>query len=130
MKYHTRCHCGAVEATVEAANHIEAIYCDCSICEKTGGLHLLVSADQFELLSNPDAMSCYTFNSGIAQHYFCKTCGVKPFYVPRSHPDGYSVNARCLEPQPASMTVANFDGKNWELNIDSIRHLARPNNAE
>jgi hypothetical protein len=24
--------------------------------------------------------------------------GVKSFYVPRSHPDGFSVNVRCLEP--------------------------------
>jgi hypothetical protein len=40
---------------------------------------------------------------------------VKSFYIPRSHPDGVSVNARCLDGVAIdSMTVVPFDGRNWD----------------
>ncbi len=52
---------------------------------------------------------------------FCKTCGVKAFYVPRSHPDGWSVNARCVDKSTLDgMTVTDFNGANWEASIDQI----------
>ena len=55
------------------------------------------------------------FNTQVAKHLFCKTCGVKAFYIPRSHPDGISVNARCIDAGSIeSMTVIPFDGRNWE----------------
>ena len=49
------------------------------------------------------------------KHLFCAECGIKAFYVPRSHPEGYSVNARCLdEGTVEQLTVIPSDGKNWE----------------
>ena len=62
-----------------------------------------------------DALATYRFNTGTAQHLFCKVCGIKSFYVPRSHPDGYSVNARCLDSGSVKgMKVRKFNGADWE----------------
>lgn len=85
------------------------------MCAKSGYLHLIVPAEQFTLLSGQDALTTYTFNTHVAKHYFCSRCGVKSFYVPRSHPDGISVNARCIDSGTIeSMSVIPFDGRHWE----------------
>ena len=90
----------------------------------TGYQHLIVSAAAFELTQGKDDLNCYTFNTGVAKHYFCSHCGIKPFYVPRSNPDGFSVNARCLDSKSIrSITLTEFDGQNWEDNADSLRNL-------
>ena len=82
-----------------------------SICSKSGYLHLVVSAERFTLLSGREALTSYTFNTGVAKHLFCSVCGVKSFYVPRSHPDGFSVNARCLDPGTVEdMTITRTEG--------------------
>jgi hypothetical protein len=115
LKYAGGCHCGRVRFEVEAPAPIEVAQCNCSICAKVGYLHLIVPADRFRLLAGRDDLITYTFNTGIAQHYFCKHCGVKSFYIPRSHPDGVSVNARCLQDVDVeSITVFPFDGRNWD----------------
>ncbi len=115
LKYAGGCHCGRVRFEVEAPAQIEVAQCNCSICAKVGYLHLIVPADRFRLLAGRDDLTTYTFNTGIAQHYFCKHCGVKSFYIPRSHPDGVSVNARCLQDVDVeSITVFPFDGRNWD----------------
>ena len=89
--------------------------CNCSICSKSGYLHLIVPKSRFNLLSGSDALTTYQFNTGTAKHLFCSTCGIKSFYVPRSHPDGYSVNARCLDSGTIrEMTISKFNGQEWE----------------
>jgi hypothetical protein len=109
------CHCGRVRFEVEAPARIEVAECNCSICAKTAYLHLIVPAARFRLLAGRGDLATYTFNTGVAQHYFCKHCGVKSFYIPRSHPDGVSVNARCLDGVALeSITVRAFDGRHWE----------------
>lgn len=109
------CHCGKVRFEVDAPADLEVLDCNCSICSKTGYLHLIVPRSRFRLLAGEEALSTYTFNTGTAKHYFCATCGIKPFYVPRSHPDGYSVNTRCLDPGTVrSVAITEFDGRNWE----------------
>ena len=116
------CHCGAVRFEVDAPADLEVTECNCSICSKSGNLHLIVNKDQFRLLQGKENLSTYTFDTHEAKHYFCKTCGIKSFYIPRSHPDGFSVNARCLdEGTVKSMKITPFDGKNWEQNIDALR---------
>ena len=114
MKYTGSCHCGAVRFEVEAPERVEASECNCSICAKSGYLHLIVPRSKFKLLKGSENLSVYTFNTGVARHSFCKTCGIKSFYIPRSNPDGYSVNVRCLDPQPIALTITPFDGRNWE----------------
>ncbi|HEX3912827.1 MAG TPA: GFA family protein [Steroidobacteraceae bacterium] len=109
------CHCGRVRFEVLAPAAIVVDECDCSICGKLGYLHLIVPADRFTLLSGADSLTSYAFNTGVAKHLFCAICGVKSFYVPRSHPDGISVNARCIDPGSIeSMSVRPFNGREWE----------------
>ena len=109
------CHCGRVRFSVRAPAALEVSECNCSICSRAGHLHLVVPADRFELRSGRDALTTYTFNTGTARHLFCSTCGIKSFYVPRSHPDGYSVNARCLDAGTVTtMHVRPFNGRAWE----------------
>ena len=81
----------------------------------TGYLHLIVERPRFRLLQGEDSLTTYRFNTGAAQHCFCKVCGINSFYVPRSHPDGISVNVRCLDPGTVTaMETKPFDGADWE----------------
>ncbi len=89
------CHCKAVTYEIEASATLDVTDCNCSICSKSGYLHLIVNKEKFKLLSGKDNLNTYTFDTGEAKHLFCKTCGIKSFYIPRSHPDSYSVNVRC-----------------------------------
>ncbi|MGD0489962.1 MAG: GFA family protein [Steroidobacteraceae bacterium] len=116
------CHCGRVRFEVEAPAKIEVAECNCSMCAKAGYLHLIVPAERFTLIRGRDALTTYTFNTGVAKHHFCSVCGVKSFYVPRSHPDGISVNARCIDAGTIeSMSVSPFNGRQWEASRDSLR---------
>lgn len=109
------CHCGRVRFEVLAPARVQVSECNCSICSKAGYLHLVVPHEHFKLLSGGDALTTYTFNTGTAKHHFCSVCGIKSFYVPRSRPDGFSINARCLEAGTLEeMTVRAFDGREWE----------------
>jgi len=118
------CHCGAVAFEVLAPDDLDVLDCNCSICAKSGFLHLIVPKERFRLLKGEDALTLYRFNTGTAKHMFCSSCGIKSFYVPRSHPNGYSVNARCLDPASVhSLRVRPFDGQNWERQM-SERMLA------
>lgn len=114
------CHCGAVRYRVQIEK-LEAVECNCSICSKKGFIHLIVPKSRFVLLQGQDALSTYTFNTGIAKHYFCRHCGIHSFYQPRSHPDGYDVNLRCLDDDSIDLfEITAFDGKHWEAQIDKI----------
>jgi hypothetical protein len=109
------CHCRRVRFEVSAPAQIVVEDCNCSICRATGFLHLIVSKSDFRLLQGSDSLTTYTFNTGTAKHLFCSHCGIKSFYIPRSHPDGYSVNANCLDAGTVTaMQVRPFDGRNWE----------------
>jgi hypothetical protein len=109
------CHCGRVRFDVAAPAALIVDDCNCSVCSMSGYLHLLVPKERFELLRGADQIATYTFNTGTARHHFCKTCGVKSFYVPRTHPDGISVNARCIDAGTIeSLQIRPFDGRNWD----------------
>ncbi len=122
--YSGGCHCGAVRFRVRVRDdaHI-ALDCNCSICTKKGFVHLIVAAEAFELLTEQGALTTYRFNTGVARHTFCSTCGVHPFYIPRSHPDGVDVNVRALDEAEvrARFEVRPFDGSNWESSVETIR---------
>ena len=118
------CHCGAVRFRVRAAERRHLV-CNCSICAKKGMLGLIVPEADFELVAGEDALETYRFNTGAAAHRFCRTCGIHPSSRPRSHPDGFDVNVRCLDAwrgdgDPA-WSAEPFDGQNWEASVDSIR---------
>jgi hypothetical protein len=108
------CHCGRVRFKV-IADLDGVTYCNCSICSKKGFLHLIVPPEQFDLVSGEDNLATYTFNTGVAKHTFCKTCGIHAFYVPRSDPDKIDVNVRCLDDVDiAALRIHTFDGQHWE----------------
>jgi len=109
------CHCGDVQFEVQAPTDLDLLDCNCSMCARSAYLHLIVPAEAFRLLAGANALTEYRFGTGAARHFFCRRCGVKSFYVPRSHPDGYSVNARCLDRASiTSMRISPYDGRNWE----------------
>lgn len=115
--YEGGCHCGRVRFRIEADLAAISIgECNCSICTKKGILHLPVAGDRLTLLSGADALTTYQFGTGIARHTFCRHCGMHPFYTPRSDPENYSVNARCLDDyDPQTMRPTRlFDGLHWE----------------
>ena len=122
MLYLGSCHCGAVQFEVDAPENIEVDDCNCSICAKSGFLHLILPKTKFKLTAGEDHLVHYKFNTGVANHSFCRVCGIKPFYTPRSNPDGISINARCLDTTPKSMEIVAFDGQNWEANVHKLAH--------
>lgn len=125
MKYTGSCHCGAVQYEIEAPDILECQDCNCSICSKSGFLHYIVPKSRFKLLRGEANLLTYTFDTGVAKHKFCKVCGIKSFYIPRSNPDGFDVNVRCLDPQPKQLIIEPFDGKNWELHAHTLAHLSK-----
>ena len=122
MKYQGSCHCGAIRFEVEAPEDLEVEECNCSICTKSGYLHLIVPKSRFRLLCGEDHITTYAFNTGVAKHLFCRVCGIKPFYIPRSNPDGYDINVRCLDTRPRSISIVQFDGQNWEQHAHTLSH--------
>lgn len=115
------CHCRRVRFEATFRGPLQALDCNCSICAPTAYLHLIVEERDFRLMSGSDALTGYRFNTGAALHLFCRYCGIKSFYRPRSHPGAFSVNARCLD---AGLGVVDsllpFDGRNWEEAIERL----------
>jgi len=103
---------------------VPALDCNCSVCRMTGFIHVIVPHGQFELLTGRDALSSYRFGTGAAEHLFCRHCGVKSFYQPRSHLEAWSVNANCLN-EPLELTVEKFDGQHWERAKDKLERRAK-----
>lgn len=125
MIYQGGCHCGAVQFEVEAPDSVEVENCNCSICQMTGYLHLIVPLRNFRLLAGEDKLTTYRFNTGVAEHRFCRVCGIKSFYIPRSNPDGVDINLRCLRKRPPQVRIVDFDGQNWESNAASLAHKSQ-----
>lgn len=119
--YEGGCHCGAVRFRLRVREH-RALCCNCSICAKKGMINFIAPPEDFALLRGEEALATYRFNTGVAQHRFCRTCGVHPFSRPRSHPDQFDVNLRCLDDDVLErFTVEPFDGQHWEQNVETIR---------
>ncbi|MFC7301875.1 GFA family protein [Cognatiluteimonas weifangensis] len=120
------CHCRRVRFEVDAPAALQVLDCNCSICRMSGFWHLIVPAARFRLLAGAADLAEYRFNTGVARHRFCRHCGIKAFYVPRSHPDGIDVNARCLDPgSVAALEIVPFDDRNRAAATAAIAHLAR-----
>ena len=122
-----QCHCGAVRFSVQLPDPVTAHRCNCSICTASGFIGIIVPAEAFELHAGRDALSEYRFNTGAARHWFCRHCGVKSYYLPRSNPDGFNINLNCLALAASHrVIVEDFDGQHWEANAASLRHLSKP----
>ncbi|MEM9172731.1 MAG: GFA family protein [Pseudomonadota bacterium] len=120
------CHCGAVRFEAVVAAQLVAHACNCSICQASGFVGAIIPAADFTLLAGESALSEYTFNTGVAKHLFCRHCGVKSFYRPRSNPDGVSLNIHLLElPPTVQVRIEPFDGQNWEQYAHTLQHLSK-----
>lgn len=114
--YRGSCHCGSLRFTIQA-DLSRLTRCTCSMCSKKGLLGCYVPQAQFQLLQGEQELSLYQFNEKIAKHFFCKRCGIHAFSKPRSNPEAYAVNVRCLDDfdlDTATYEVEVFDGRNWE----------------
>ena len=115
------CHCGRVRFEVRGTPD-EVSECNCSVCARKAYLHWIVPRAAFQLVAGENDLATYRFNTGVAQHHFCRHCGVASFYVPRSNPDSIDVNARCLDGvDVAALPRRSFDGRNWEASVDQFR---------
>ena len=120
------CHCGAVAFEVDAPARLTVSDCNCSICRMSGYQHLVVPRSRLRLLKGAESLTEYRFNTGTARHLFCRHCGVKSFYVPRSNPDGYSVNVRCLDPATIEhVEVEIFDDSDRAASDARLRDRSR-----
>ena len=120
------CHCGAVRFEAALPERIEAQTCNCSMCAKVGFIHVIVPQSRFRQTSGADRLTRYSFGTHTAQHLFCAVCGVKSFYRPRSNPDGWSINARCLDDADSlDLDLTAFDGRDWERHGHELAHLSK-----
>eukprot|EP01024_Parvocaulis_polyphysoides_P058118 TRINITY_DN62243_c0_g1_i1.p2 TRINITY_DN62243_c0_g1~~TRINITY_DN62243_c0_g1_i1.p2 ORF type:complete len:136 (-),score=4.81 TRINITY_DN62243_c0_g1_i1:105-512(-) len=109
------CHCQAVRFVFDDSPDLVAWICNCSICKMKGNIHIIIPKSKFRILKGEDQLSLYQFGTKQAKHLTCKICGVTPFYVPRSNPEGYGVTYACIdEGTIKTVTFNKFDGQNWE----------------
>lgn len=119
--YHGSCHCGAVTFEVDA-DLSKLGNCNCSMCGKKGSVHHRVPEDRFRLLSGEDSLRTYQFNKKIATHFFCQNCGIHTYSHPRTAPEKFNINVRCLNDfdlQNDEYELSHFDGKNWEASFEA-----------
>ena len=119
-QYSGSCHCGEVEFTFKSKNLVEIWKCNCSICVAYNYEHLFIKHHDFNLIKGHQKLFSYEFGSRNANHLFCRVCGIKSYYQPRSHPDMYSINLRCVKNPPKVDRVVEFDGINFEESIKEV----------
>lgn len=94
--YKGACHCGAVRFEIDA--EIKALtVCDCSLCRKKNAVMAQVHESAFRLLTAPETVTEYRWNTMTARHFFCPVCGIYTFHKQRSYPEHYGVNVFCLD---------------------------------
>ena len=119
------CHCGKIQFKFESESDISPVRCNCYICDPFGRSHLIIPKPLMMLKTGWEEMQLYAFNPGVAKYYFCKTCGNKPFYIPRSNSDCYSISFRNIQRVTFGMVmIEDFDGQQWAANASRLAHLS------
>jgi len=94
--YQGSCHCGKVRFEVDMdLDHVRV--CDCSLCRKRGALNHRVEDSDLRIANPLDELTLYQWHTRTAKDYFCPSCGILPFRRPRTAPEVWTVNVRCLE---------------------------------
>ena len=119
-EYSGGCHCESIKFTFHSDEIVQIWKCNCSICDMLQYDHLFIKHDLFKITAGKESLKEYLFGTKSAKHFFCKTCGIKSFYQPRSHPDVYSINLKCVDSPPEVSNIVYFDGKNFEESIKKI----------
>jgi len=105
------CHCGEIKYKFVSDELVEIWKCNCSICKMHDYEHLFIDHNNFTIIKGSELIAKYCFGTKSAEHLFCKICGIKSFYQPRSHPESYSINLRCVDEPPEIKNIVYFDGK-------------------
>ena len=96
MKYSLNCHCGAVQ--IEVLTDLKIIkHCNCSICKRKNAKMAMVPKEAISLIKGEKNLSSYKFNTMIAEHFFCKICGIYTHHYRRSDPNGAGINIGCID---------------------------------
>ncbi|MDO5647144.1 GFA family protein [Paracoccus sp. (in: a-proteobacteria)] len=117
------CHCGAVTFRVRLRDGLNsARRCTCSLCRMRGAVVVSARLADIQILTGQDHLTLYQFNTGVARHYFCKTCGVYTHHQRRSNPEEYGINLACLDGQtPFLEQVDVMDGVNHPRDTGTSR---------
>lgn len=119
-RYQGSCHCGKVTFEFDGATG-QVLECNCSLCRRKGALWQPTDDAHFRILSGEDELVLYQFGTHTAKHFFCKHCGVSTFSHPRSAPDKWVVNLRCVDDLDLSqLKIRQFDGRNWEQAMQQV----------
>ena len=111
------CHCKKVRFQIETNNVFKDLYrCNCSLCRKKSIIMKPISQEFFSLIKGKEFLGLYKWNKHIAEHYFCKECGVYTHHKRRRHPDQIAVNFACLDDLdlPEDTNVGLVDGINHD----------------
>lgn len=112
----TSCHCGAVRLRVKLAQQLSgASRCDCSFCRRRQAANITVMVGDLEILQGAENLTLYTFGTGTAQHFFCKTCGIYTHHQRRSDPRQYGVNIGTIK----GVNPRDFEPVPW---TDGVNH--------
>lgn len=115
MIYRGSCHCGAVRFTVEAEPG-EMTTCDCTLCAKKNALMIKVPDVALTLVAGAEFLAEYRWNTGVARHHFCRSCGVYTFHRKRADPLSFGVNVFCLDGfDPAGLPIRRTDGRSMSV---------------
>mmetsp|Transcript_8157 Transcript_8157/g.11754 ORF Transcript_8157/g.11754 Transcript_8157/m.11754 type:complete len:140 (+) Transcript_8157:165-584(+) len=118
-----KCHCGRVRARFQYDKpSITAWDCNCSDCGMRRNIHFMIKSGDLEFEMKEElneATTLYEWGTKVAKRRFCKTCGILPWYVPRSNPDGIAITLGCVDFGENSenlipVEVKFFDGIHWE----------------
>lgn len=113
------CHCGAVQFTATLSDGVaSARRCDCSLCLRRGAVAVSAAKGDISYTAGWDNLTLYQFNTKVAEHYFCKTCGIYTHHARRSNPTEIGINLACLEGHtPLLAQVIVNDGQNHPTDI-------------
>jgi len=99
VHYTGHCHCGAIQFSFTSKPIETGVRCNCSLCTRKGALMsaFTLKPEQLNIEDAQQQLAVYEFGSGVAQHYFCKTCGIYPFHQTKSTPGEYRINLGCID---------------------------------
>ena len=110
-----KCHCGSVSFEIVFDGEFEDVrHCNCPFCKRRSAYVASVAISDLEITKGVDNLSLYTWGTGTAKHYFCKTCGIYTHHQRRSNPNEYGINIACFDDvDPFSYgQVPVYDGVN------------------
>ncbi len=97
--YKGTCHCGAVSFSFKHEEVEKGLRCNCSICNRKGAVmsEFTIPSEEIDITLKNGELGLYQFDTKIAKHYFCKTCGIYPFHETMRKPGYYRVNLGCID---------------------------------